>query len=117
MKTSSRILVALGAAAAALAAAQIQVTPRWPTAEESAQSSPQEISSYASRHAAGSSGVDTSGSGRLNPDGNVVQCANLVYAGNKASVCFSDRFLKRLREETNIETEPALTKSHLGQAD
>lgn len=33
-----------------------------------------------------------------------VYCANLIYADNKTSVCFSDRFLTEVREETNIRT-------------
>ncbi len=37
--------------------------------------------------------------------GAVVQCANLVYAVNKSSVCFSDRFLHRLELETNVRTD------------
>jgi Domain of unknown function (DUF4159) len=37
--------------------------------------------------------------------GDKVQCANLIYAGNKTSKCFSDRFLKRLSLETRIHTE------------
>lgn len=35
-----------------------------------------------------------------------VECANLVYARSKTSVCFSDRFLKRARQETSIRVEP-----------
>lgn len=37
--------------------------------------------------------------------GAAVQCANLVYAVNKSSVCFSDRFLHRLELETNVRTD------------
>jgi hypothetical protein len=37
--------------------------------------------------------------------GDRVQCANLTYAGNKTSKCYSDRFLKRLELETHIKTE------------
>jgi hypothetical protein len=37
--------------------------------------------------------------------GATVQCANLVYAVNKSSVCFSDRFLHRLELETNVRTD------------
>ncbi|HXG23332.1 MAG TPA: DUF4159 domain-containing protein [Chthonomonadales bacterium] len=48
--------------------------------------------------------------------GNRVQCANLVYAVNKTSVCFSDRFLKRLEMETKILTEPRFTRVHLDNA-
>jgi hypothetical protein len=45
--------------------------------------------------------------------GDRVQCANLVYAGNKSSQCFSDRFLKRLGIETKIQTEPKFRKVRL----
>jgi hypothetical protein len=46
--------------------------------------------------------------------GDKVQCANLVYAVNKTSVCYSDRFLDRLTQETNILTEGKLQKAKLG---
>jgi len=46
-----------------------------------------------------------------------VQVANLVYAGNKTSTCFSDRFLTRLREETNINTQEKLNRAYLGKND
>lgn len=36
---------------------------------------------------------------------NLIQCANLVYAGSKSSVCFSDKFLDSVRRETNIQPE------------
>lgn len=48
--------------------------------------------------------------------GNRVQCANLIYAVNKSSVCFSDRFLKRLEMETKVRTEPRFTKVRLDDA-
>jgi len=35
-----------------------------------------------------------------------VECANLVYARTKTSVCFSDRFLKRARDQTSIAVYP-----------
>lgn len=31
-----------------------------------------------------------------------IQCANLVYAGNKSSVCFADKFLSDVAKETNL---------------
>lgn len=76
----------------------------------------QEFSSFSERKA-GKGAVDHSGPGRVTTNGNVIQAANLVYAGNKTSVCFSDRFLSRLTQETNIQTERKLTKSHLGKPD
>src|SRR5258705_5731795 len=33
-----------------------------------------------------------------------VQCANLIYATNKTSVCFSPKFLEDLQQQTNIVT-------------
>lgn len=38
----------------------------------------------------------------------VVRCANLVYGtdGSKTSLCFSDGFLRQIREDTNIVTHP-----------
>src|ERR1051325_12174952 len=49
--------------------------------------------------------------------GDRVQCANLIYAGNKSSQCFSDRFLKRMEMETRIRTEPHFRKVRLDSRD
>ncbi|MBM3458900.1 MAG: DUF4159 domain-containing protein [Armatimonadetes bacterium] len=49
--------------------------------------------------------------------GSRVRCANLVYAGNKTSVCFSDRFLRRLELETNIRTESKFARVRLDSAE
>src|SRR3989442_10564569 len=46
-------------------------------------------------------------------EGNRVLCANLVYAVNKSSVCFSDRFLRRLELETNMRTDPRFIRVRL----
>jgi hypothetical protein len=46
-----------------------------------------------------------------------VQCANLIYAGNKTSQCFSDRFLKRLAQETTIHAETHFRKVRLDSPD
>jgi hypothetical protein len=46
-----------------------------------------------------------------------VQCANLVYAVNKSSVCFSDRFLHRLELETNVRTDSKFRKVSLESND
>lgn len=35
----------------------------------------------------------------------VVQCANVIYAGNKTSRCFSDAFLTTVQRKTTIVTE------------
>jgi hypothetical protein len=46
--------------------------------------------------------------------GDRVEVANLTYAGNKTSVCFSNRFLARLTQETNITTNSEFQKAKLG---
>jgi hypothetical protein len=35
----------------------------------------------------------------------VIQCANLIYAGNRTSRCFSDAFLTAVQKKTEIATE------------
>ncbi|MCP4454975.1 MAG: DUF4159 domain-containing protein, partial [Planctomycetes bacterium] len=35
-----------------------------------------------------------------------LQCANLIYAVSKSSVCFSDKFLATVRRETNCKPNP-----------
>src|SRR5215467_7097231 len=50
-------------------------------------------------------------------EGNRVLCANLVYAVNKSSVCFSDRFLRRLELETSIRTDPRFVRVRLDSND
>lgn len=47
----------------------------------------------------------------------VVACANLVYAGSKTSVCFSDKFLERVERETNIVTAPKFRQVRLNSDD
>jgi hypothetical protein len=32
-----------------------------------------------------------------------LQCGNLIYCGNKSSVCFSDRFLTEVTKQTNLK--------------
>ena len=51
------------------------------------------------------------------PEESVVYCANLVYADNKTSVCFSDDFLEVVGEETHIRTHPELEEVHLDSAE
>ncbi|MEE9404636.1 MAG: DUF4159 domain-containing protein [Algisphaera sp.] len=41
-------------------------------------------------------------------DPGTVRCAKLVYANNKSSVCFSDKFLSELADETHVTTHPQL---------
>src|SRR5687767_3626209 len=54
---------------------------------------------------------------REEEEGSKVKCANLVYAVNKSSVCFADRFLRRLELETNIRTDPKFVKTRLDSND
>jgi hypothetical protein len=50
-------------------------------------------------------------------EGSKVRCANLVYAVNKSSVCFSDRFLRRLELETNVRTDSQFARVKLDSND
>jgi len=50
------------------------------------------------------------------PEG-TVYCANLTYADEKSSVCFSDQFLKEIREETNINAHPGFEDVRLDSAE
>lgn len=38
-----------------------------------------------------------------------IKCANLIYAGTKSSVCFSDKFLKTVSQKTKIDVAPKFT--------
>jgi hypothetical protein len=46
-----------------------------------------------------------------------LKCANLVYAGTKSSVCFSDKFLDTVRRETNCDTQQRFTTVKLASDD
>jgi hypothetical protein len=46
-----------------------------------------------------------------------VQCANLVYAKNKSSVCYSPEFLKEIGKKTNITTNETFTSVRLDSAE
>lgn len=50
-------------------------------------------------------------------EGDTVRCANLIYAGTKTSVCFSDRFLERVERETNIDTNNKFAQIKLATDD
>ena len=52
-----------------------------------------------------------SGAGAGSSDGrdDVVKSANLIYAGSKSSVCFSDKFLATVEKETNITADRKFT--------
>jgi hypothetical protein len=43
----------------------------------------------------------------------LVQCANLVYAGSKTSHCFSDKFLRELNEISHIDADKYFTPAKL----
>jgi hypothetical protein len=45
--------------------------------------------------------------------GDKLKCANLVYAGSKSSVCFSDKFLTTVERESNCEPEKQFTTTKL----
>jgi hypothetical protein len=49
------------------------------------------------------------GAGSGNEREEKIECANLVYAGSKSSVCFSSKFLSSVDRETNIEADRAFT--------
>jgi hypothetical protein len=38
----------------------------------------------------------------VRPDLTLLQCGNLIYNGNKSSVCFADRFLTDVAQQTNL---------------
>lgn len=44
-----------------------------------------------------------------------LRCANLIYAGSKSSQCFSDKFLDRVKKETNCQPEARFTPIHLAE--
>ncbi len=47
----------------------------------------------------------------------VVNCANLVYADSKTSVCFSSEFLSVVNRETHIRANEQLVPTHLESSD
>ena len=47
----------------------------------------------------------------------VVQCANVIYAGNKTSKCFADAFLTTLQQKTTIVTERRFKQVKLDSAE
>lgn len=46
--------------------------------------------------------------------GESIQCANLIYAGSKSSVCFSDKYLDTVRRQTTIKVEDKFKTEKLG---
>ena len=49
--------------------------------------------------------------------GSAVECANLIYAGTRSSVCFSDRFLSVLARDTTINASPKFKPVKLADAE
>lgn len=47
--------------------------------------------------------------------GDAVECANLIYAGTKSSVCFSEEFLSTVASESNINTSRRFKAVKLGE--
>ncbi|GMW01845.1 MAG: hypothetical protein AMXMBFR84_29820 [Candidatus Hydrogenedentota bacterium] len=46
-----------------------------------------------------------------------ITCANLIYAGSKSSVCFSDKFLATVAQETNVDADRGFTPVKLASED
>jgi len=51
-------------------------------------------------------GAAPSDAGGPRQDLTLLQCGNLIYAGNKSSVCFADRFLQDVARQTNLKVNP-----------
>ncbi len=47
----------------------------------------------------------------------IARCANLIYAGAKSSVCFSDKFLSTVEKETNIAADRKFTPVKLSSVE
>jgi hypothetical protein len=47
--------------------------------------------------------------------GDAVECANLIYAGTKSSVCFSEEFLSTVASESSINTSRKFKPVKLGE--
>lgn len=51
------------------------------------------------------------------PGVDVIECANLIYAGVKSSICFSESFLTAVSRETTIRTSRKFKPVKLSEAD
>jgi hypothetical protein len=49
----------------------------------------------------------TSAAPPVHSDLTLLQCGNLIYAGNKSSVCFADSFLGEVARQTNLRVNPS----------
>jgi len=68
--------------------------------------------------------LDPSGGGRAadgpsapKQEGDAVVCANLIYAGTRSSICFSDRFLSIIARDSTIETARTFKAVKLAEAE
>ena len=50
-------------------------------------------------------------------DGSDVECANLIYAGTKSSVCFGEEFLSTVASQTSIHTARKFKPVKLGESE
>jgi len=49
----------------------------------------------------------------VHSDLTLLQCGNLIYAGNKSSVCFADNFLTDVTHQTNLRVNPSFCSVRL----
>src|SRR6185312_14237927 len=49
----------------------------------------------------------------VHSDLTLLQCGNLIYAGNKSSVCFADNFLTDVTRQTNLRVNPSFCSVRL----
>ena len=57
--------------------------------------------------------LESAGAGSSDGRVDIVKSANLIYAGSKSSVCFSDKFLATVEKETNITADGRFTPVRL----
>ena len=50
---------------------------------------------------------------QVRSDPTLLQCGNLIYAGEKSSVCFADRFLTEVAEQTCLRVNRRFCRVHL----
>ena len=56
---------------------------------------------------------DSTNSPSARSDLALLQCGNLIYAGNKSSVCFADSFLEEVSNQTNLRVNPSFCSVRL----
>jgi hypothetical protein len=54
---------------------------------------------------------------RAEPSGQMIECANLIYAGVKSSICFSESFLSAVSRDTTIRTSRKFKPVKLSEKD